>query len=406
MIHFDLYTPLPALRRDIRLIAADNGRLLILQDSMGYAENTLTVPADALAVLEMMNGHNSAAALEIFFREQFKAEIPAADIVEFAALLDREGYLYSQNFDVRRRTFEEEYSRQPIRSNVCAGGAYPANPDELRAFLQNIMDSSEPVDGEPAVGIIAPHIDLNVGGKSYAPAYHALRNSDADLFVIYATSHYAGYDLLIPTDKDFETPLGIVRTDCNLLEQIRASLPFQITRNDIAHRPEHSIELELIFLQHLFPDREFTILPLLVTSFGEFMDSPEAPSANDKVRLIAQAVRRAVEESGRKAVYISSGDLAHIGRKFGDDFDAEDKLAELAQVDAALVERLAACDHDGFFGEIAKCDDVWKVCGTSPNYMLLETLRPARGAALYYEQWNERETRSAVSFASLAFYGQ
>lgn len=403
-MRFDLYTPLPALRRDIRLIATDEGRSLILQDSMGYAKNMVTVPADALAVLEMLNGHNSAAVLEVFFRDEFSSEIPAADIVRFAEFLDGEGYLYSQNFDMRRRAFEDEYTSQPIRYNVCAGGAYPANPDELHAFLQNILDSSEPTEDEPANGIIAPHIDLNVGGKSYAPAYHAIRNSDADLFVIYATSHYAGYDLLIPTDKDFETPLGIVRTDRNLLEQIRASLPFQITRNDIAHKPEHSIELELIFLQHLFPDREFTILPLLVTSFGEFMDSPETPSANDKVRLIAQAVRRAVEESGRKAVYISSGDLAHIGRKFGDDFDAEHKLGELATVDTTLIERLAACDHDGFFREIAACDDAWKVCGTSPNYMLLETLRPTRGIALCYEQWNERETRSAVSFASLAFY--
>ena len=403
---YDIRTALPPLRRDIQINASDDGATLLLRDTIGYAENDLTISSNALAVLEMMDGRNNAAVLEVFFREQFGAEIPADDIAGFAAVLDREGYLYSQNFSIRRRQFEENYARQPVRRSVCAGGAYPSDPDDLREFLQNIMESSPAAAVEAgASGIIAPHIDLNVGGASYSPAYHAISGSDADLFVIYATSHYAGYDLIIPTDKDFETPLGLVRTDRALLEAIRTRLPFEVTRNDIAHRPEHSIELELIFLQHLFPGREFTILPLLVTSFAGFFGGDAPPCAHDKVRLFAEAVRGAVAESGRKAVFISSGDLGHIGRKFGDDFDAEDKLPELARADASLLSRLAACDRDGFFAEIAACDDTWKVCGTAPDYMLLETLRPGRGAALCYDQWSERETRSAVSFASVAFYG-
>lgn len=399
---YDINAPLPALRRDIRLTASPDGNMLYMSDAMSYAENMLTIPANALHALEMFDGHNSAFALESFFRERYAINIPASDIVEFASILDREGYLCSASFELRRREFEEKYNRETVRRNVCAGGAYPAEPEELRSFLQNIMQSADNSDIETgATGIIAPHIDLNVGGVSYAPAYHAIKDTDADLFVIYATSHYADYDLVIPTDKDFETPLGLVKTDRDLLEKIRARLPFELTRNDMAHRPEHSIELELIFLQYLFPKREFTILPLLVTSFGHYRDFPRH---DEKVRLIAESVRETVKESSRKAIYISSGDLAHIGRKFGDNFDAEEKLSELAQVDAKLLDRLAICDRDGFFAQIASCNDIWKVCGTSPNYMMLETLRPKRGSVLSYDQWSEKETRSAVTFSSLSYH--
>lgn len=399
---YDINVPLPALRRDIRFTASPDGNMLYMSDAMSYAENMLTIPANALYVLEMFNGHNSAFDLETFFRDKYSAFIPAIDIVEFASILDREGYLFSNSFELRRREFEEKYNRETIRRSVCAGGAYPSKPDELRRFLHNIMQTTDASSVETgATGIIAPHIDLNVGGTSYAPAYHAVKDTDADLFVIYATSHYADYDLVIPTDKDFETPLGLIKTDKELLEKIRARLPFELTRNDIAHRREHSIELELIFLQYLFPKREFTILPLLVTSFGHYRDFPRH---DEKVRLIAESVRETVKESSRKVIYISSGDLAHIGRKFGDNYDAEEKLSELAQADAKLLDKLAACDRDGFFAHIASCNDIWKVCGTSPNYMMLETLRPKRGSMLRYDQWNEIETRSAVTFSSLSYY--
>ena len=165
---YDIRTALPPLRRDIQINASDDGATLLLRDVMGYAENDLTISSNALAVLEMMDGRNNAAVLEVFFREQFGAEIPADDIAGFAAVLDREGYLYSQNFSIRRRQFEENYARQPVRRSVCAGGAYPADPDDLREFLQNIMESSPAAAVEAgASGIIAPHIDLNVGGASY-----------------------------------------------------------------------------------------------------------------------------------------------------------------------------------------------------------------------------------------------
>ncbi len=393
---------LPILRRDIQIIAAGGEHYYTLTDTIGYAKQSLTMPRSALAILEMFDGQKSAYDLEMFLNEKYSVQISSNEIAVFAERLDNEGYLCSNAFEAQRRWIEDEYNKQTIRQSVCAGGAYPADADELHIFLRDIMSKSNANHIElGASGIIAPHIDLNIGGAAYAPAYQAISNSDADLFVIYATSHYANYDLVIPTDKDFETPLGIVRTDRELLERLRSRLPFEITRNDIAHRHEHSIELELIFLQYLFPKRDFTILPFLVTSFGNYGD---APNCMGKTKIIAESVKEIVEKSGRKAIYISSGDLGHIGRKFGDDFNAEDKLEELAREDEILTQYLAACNHNRFYSQISENCDKWKICGASPNYMLLETLQPERGITLSYDQWHEKEAKSAVSFASIVFY--
>lgn len=401
---FDFEIPIPALRRDIEMFTfagKEGNNQLYLNCPHGYAD-PLTLPATLSPLLDLLNGSNSIFAISAIMNQTTSLLVQPADLSLFLRDLDELGFLQTPTF-YRRKEEIQRFRASQVRPAICAGGAYPGTVRELTEFLDEIMRSSQTHES-PARGIIAPHIDLRVGGTAYSPAYNAISQSEADLFVIFATSHYANYDLFIPTPKDFETPLGIVETDRELLEVIRESYPFDLTTNDIAHKPEHSIELELIFLQHCFSRRNFTILPILVTSFHSYIQQGILPEQHAPIKEFAAAVRTVVEQSGRNAVYISSGDLAHIGRKFGDTFDAEPMLPTLHREDAALLRSLELCDHNGFFTQVAKTNDKWKICGLSPNYMMLETMRPERGEILYYEQWNEREQKSAVSYASLAFY--
>ena len=398
------HLPTPALRRDLEIFSytADSGEeMLYLQCTKGYGQ-AVNLPVFVTGILELLDGAHSINDITTIFNTNAATPITAASLALFLSDLDAMCLLESATF-LQTKQVVDGFREATVRPALCAGNAYPDTAQELTSFLTSIMNLSAPQE-IPAKGIIAPHIDVRLGAAVYSAAYQAISRSDADLFVIFATSHYANYDLIIPTDKDFETPLGIVRTDRELLGAIRAMLPFELTKDDSAHRPEHSIELELIFLQHCFPERNFTILPLLVTSFEPFMSAGILPSQNDKVAQLAHAVRTVVEQSGRKAVYISSGDLAHIGRKFGDNFDAESMLETLAGEDSMLLEHLQACNHNGFYSQIAAAEDAWKICGLSPNYMMLETMRPQAGKFLDYKQWNERERQSAVSFGAVAYY--
>lgn len=400
----DYTVPIPAFRRDIEMFTftdANGNDSLYLNCPHGFTD-ALTLPSSLLPLLELLTGTNSIAVIVSMINQTAEMPIQPDALSFFLRDLDELGYLQTPSF-YRRKEEIQRFCASTVRPAVCAGGAYPNSVRELSEFLDGIMRRTSPFE-IPARGIIAPHIDLRVGSAAYSPAYNAISNSDADLFVIFATSHYANYDLFIPTTKDFETPLGMVETDRELLSSITQSYPFALPTNDIAHKPEHSIELELIFLQHCFPGRNFTILPILVTSFHSFIQQGILPSEHPPVKEFAETVRSVVEQSGRNAVYISSGDLAHIGRKFGDSYDAESMLQTLKKEDKTLLNSLVNCNHNSFFTQVATANDAWKICGLSPNYMMLETLQPERGEILYYEQWNEIEQKSAVSYASLAFY--
>lgn len=400
----DFNIPVPSIRNDIEIFTftgQSGDQQLYLNCPHGYTD-ALTLPANLAPLIELLNGLNSITVITARINETTSLRIQPEGLALFLKDLDDLGYLQTPAF-YRIKEDIQRFQSSRIRPAICAGGAYPQSMRELSEYLDGIMRIS-PENETPARGIIAPHIDLRVGSTAYAPAYNAISRSEADLFVIFATSHYANYDLFIPTTKDFETPLGIVETDRELLNAVRKSYPFELTSNDIAHKPEHSIELELIFLQHCFERRKFTILPILVTSFQPFIQQGILPNEHPQVKEFAASIRNVVKLSGRNAVYISSGDLAHIGRKFGDPFDAEPVLPTLQNEDAVLLNSLAACNHNDFFRNVAEVNDKWKICGLSPNYMMLETLRPERGEFLYYEQWNEREQKSAVSYGSLAFY--
>jgi AmmeMemoRadiSam system protein B len=398
-------TPVPAFRKDIQLsMVIHNGEQQICaHDTFGYASEEIYLSLQAYSLIQLFDNCTSVQGLshKIFGEHTTQENIDF--LCNFIGSIDEYGYLESDSFEQRRRNIEEQYAKATVREPVCAGGAYPSSEQELRQYLDTLMAECDVMPGT-ASGIIVPHIDYRVGGSSYPPAFKAIEQTNADVYIVFATSHYWWGIFFILTEKDFRTPLGIVKTDTAIVKKIREYYPHYLTNNDMPHKPEHSIELELPFLQYIRGNSPFTIVPILVTSFHRFMNNKETIEESAEIHDFIYAVRRAVEESGKKAVYISSGDLSHIGRKFGDKYDAISKLSEAEKADKELLQALAACDGNTFFRLIADVRDTWKICGCSPDYMLLQTLQPTRGEIMHYAQWDERERASAVTFGSLAFY--
>ena len=301
-----------------------------------------------------------------------------------------------------------------IRPARFAGVSYPADERALSDLLDSVMFSPHFSAGETknvrknAQLIIAPHIDFRVGLSAYAPAYRALLESDAELFVILATSHYGWGTLIVPTFQHFSTPRGVAKTDADTLNLLYETLP-TLSRDDAAHEEEHSIEFEVVFLQHFFGHREFSILPLLVTSFypliQEYRRSGKFPSENDELARFSDALRWALARSGKRVAFVVSGDMAHIGRKFGDARPAEAFIDEVEKEDARLLEHLAQADAEAYFQRIAAIDDAYRICGLPPAYAALNLFeRLGQGEILAYERWLERPTRSAVTYSSLAYF--
>jgi AmmeMemoRadiSam system protein B len=253
---------------------------------------------------------------------------------------------------------------------------------------------------------LIPHIDFRVAPSVYGPAFARIGEADADLFVIIGTSHYWGDHRVILTRKHHDTPLGVVHVDRGLVDALEQRLlaiddndATILAPNDLAHRPEHSIELHTVLLKHVRGDRPFHILPILVTGVGGEHD----PDGVDVLQKIASCVRDVVQESGRKTVWLISGDLSHVGVRFGDDEPARDMLENVRRTDGELLEHLVSADAMRYHEAIEREEQRYRVCGHAPTLVGLFAAKPSAGKVLAYEVWDDADTDSAVTFATMAF---
>src|SRR5690606_22605349 len=124
----------------------------------------------------------------------------------------------------------------------------------------------------------------------------------------------------------------------------------------------------------------------------------------ERLNTLYGTLRETARELGRRVCYIAGADLCHIGRKFGDGFAARDILSEVRRFDLELLARAAKPDPEGFINTLAESRNRYRVCGVAPIYATLRTAAPANGELLVYNQWDETERDSAVTFASVAYY--
>jgi len=161
-----------------------------------------------------------------------------------------------------------------VRPPAVAGRFYPADPQQLADDVRRYLNAAQAPDdclAPPLVkAIIAPHAGYVYSGPIAASAYVHLACSDIPVqrFILVGPAHFAPVRGLATSSADaFETPLGRVPIDAARREAALATPHVRV--DDLAHRPEHCLEVQLPFLQVLFPD--FTIVPLLVgdTDAGE-----------------------------------------------------------------------------------------------------------------------------------------
>ena len=226
------------------------------------------------------------------------------------------------------------------------------------------------------------------------------------MFVIIGTSHYSGH-LFTLTRKHFQTPLGIAPTDQGYIDRLVKHYGNGLFADEwLAHFPEHSIELEVVFLQYLYENRRpIRIVPIVVGSFHNCVRAGETPTRSPDIAAMIRALRQVETETKEPICYIISGDLAHIGPKFtaGETLD-ETLLRHSYQQDHALLRRATAVQTEAYFRVIADEADERNICGLPPTFVAIEALRPRSGKVLHYDRYVHPQGHESVSFASMAFY--
>ncbi|WP_456370092.1 AmmeMemoRadiSam system protein B [Thermodesulfatator atlanticus] len=366
--------------------------VILLRDPLGYAASPLMVAKEMAPVLIALDGNHSLRDLQVIAARALGRLVMLEEIENFLATLDKNLFLETKYFETTRQKLEDEFRRQKTRPATHAGQSYPAEGKELSQFLANIL-ALWPVRSQyfPRA-IIAPHIDLRVGARAFAAAYQGLSWPRGARIILIGTGHFLESAFSVAY-KHFETPLGHVPYDEDFVSRLEKELNMDLRGHEWAHKHEHSLEFQAIFLKYLLGD--FKIVPILVSG-------PQGESKNSLEKL-AQALKRLVDE---KTFLVTGVDFCHLGLRYGDRQPAGEPEKQKAKMfDHELLKKLLSLDAEGFYKTLAPKDNYYKVCGFGPLYVLARTLsgKNLTGTILYQDAVDFGQG-SIVSFAAAAFF--
>jgi AmmeMemoRadiSam system protein B len=383
------------------------------QDPLGLVPAGTVVPLGLfLAFVSRFDGRTSLPELRARAIRDTGQIVSAETLDRIVAQLDSAFVLDGPAFAACKAAYRAEHTRPA----ALAGKSYAATERALRAQLGRFFAHDEgaglpsPIATEPdgrLRGVLSPHIDFHRGGPVYTWSYRELvERSTADVFVILGVAHQSCEHRFVLTRKNFETPLGLARTDRGYVDRIAALAGDHLFDDELVHRAEHSIEFQVVFLQYLLGGRrEFSIVPILVGSFHDLMAPGIDPIDDREVRRFVDALRAAESASSGTVAYIGGIDLGHVGREFGDPNLVDDAtLEELREFDALMLDHAAASDPAAWFRRAAGVHNRWRICGLAATYTMLHAMGPASGRLLRYDQAVNSERTCCVSFASLAFH--
>lgn len=387
-------------------------RCIALRDPAGYTDAVVLLPPVLLEIVSLFDGLHSMAEIQAALLRRYGEPMPREPIERAARSLDEHGFLDSAGFASRRTAIDAAFLARPTRPAAHAGGAYPGAAADVHAAFDALFtapDGPGPVDGASSGatavrGVIAPHIDFHRGGPAYAWAYRDVaERSDADLFVIFGTCHAGMAHPFALTGKDYESPLGPVDVDRAFVESLAARARQDCFGAELAHRVEHSIEFQAVFLRYLFDGRrDIAIVPVLTSFAHEALARGRRPEDDPRVPRFLDALAETIAASGRRVVLVAGADLAHVGPRFGDPEPVTPlELARIADEDRAMLAAVEAGDPAAFFESVAGDDDRRRICGLSPIWTLLTALGGGRGELKRYAQWPDPQ--GVVTFASVIF---
>ncbi|MDR2734377.1 MAG: AmmeMemoRadiSam system protein B [Spirochaetota bacterium] len=219
---------------------------------------------------------------------------------------------------------------QDERREACAGLFYPAQPEELReelarCFAHSATDAHSGADA-PLV-LIAPHAGYSYSGSVAACAYNRARGLQNALVVLLGPSHHVYIEGVAVADYSrWRTPLGSIQSIHEIPSTLRSFVSRQGGNNAAAHTREHSLEVQLPFLQTVLAPG-FCILPLLVGRMGS--------AELDELAAALTEIARGAQE--KQVLFVCSTDLSH-------DYN----YAQAKVMDGKLAEIVSRLDADEF----------------------------------------------------------
>jgi len=399
--------PLPRLRAlEILRLPEDGGPSYLLRDPQGYTDAELVLSEAALFVAAHIDGEHTLSELQDNFAERYGNPPPAEQVDGLIARLQEAHMLETESFFDRQRLLHGEFNAAPTRAPAHQGICYPEDPDEAVQALQAIFQKANGLEEDGARpegslrGLVAPHIDLRVGGPCSALAFELIADSPhvKTVFVL-GTAHGCPHPAWLVLPKPYETPMGPVPVDEDACRRLIGTV--EHGPDDLFyHRKEHSVEFQAVFLAYLRRQRpDLRMVPILCGSLRELGSSGESPGDDP----FLDELGRILDERGESAVVVAGADLAHVGPRFGDPSPLDQNHLELLETkDRDTLAAVTRGDALAFYGAVTEGGDPRRICGLSPIYGALASLPRVRGKVLRYEQ--AIEPTGTVTYASVGLW--
>lgn len=383
---------------------------IVLWDPTGLSKEKLVLPLSYFFIIQHFDGEHSLQEIGGLYLKRFGEFLMPNKVEQLIADLDAKLFLEGELVEAAKQQARDLYRQSPLRQAAFAGRSYEADGAKLTKQIESFFTSKEGPDFKPSEhagkaikGLVAPTYDLKQAGSIYAWAYKELQEAaQPDLYVIIGTA-YAGLDnLFAVTDKDFETPLGLVRSNQPILSKIRERFPI-VFDEDLCHQAEHAIEFQLPFLQYVVGAKKpVTIVPILCSFSALGLSDPHVRQSVD---VFLSGLRDILSGSGRDYCVIAAAELAHLGMRYGDKEPPTDfSFHRAMQHDLEMLKPVEERKPDEFASYIVKENDQRRISGFSPIYSLLQLIEAESGQVLRYDRGITDQYNSTVTYASMAFF--
>ena len=270
------------------------------------------------------------------------------------------------------------------RPAVLSGTWYPSEPSQLIQAVDGYLAAADPTQapaGRPRLAV-APHAGYVYSGETAGKTLGLLAPWAIGRIVILAPNHRAYLEQIALSGADgYATPLGIVPVDTAAVARLAACPAFAV--DDAAHANEHAIEIQLPFLQRVWPTGPPPVVPLLV------------PHLDDEGRRLAAAALAGILQAD--TLLLVSTDFTHYGASFDYLPFTEDIPASLEKLDAGAILRILAADPEGLlaFGRESRIT----MCGLEAAALALSSATPAdhEGALIAYCRSGDRDADYSLS---------
>jgi AmmeMemoRadiSam system protein B len=228
-----------------------------------------------------------------------------------------------------------------IRRPVVAGQFYTANGNLLKKELQSFASAKR--DKIAALGVVSPHAGYVYSGAVAGEVLSSI--TPKDTYVILGTNHTGyGKPFGLDSQRNWVTPLGEVEVDGELAGAIMDNSRY-VEKDHLCHDFEHSIEVQLPFLQYL--NKGFAFVPIVISQTDK-----------ETYKAIGKELASAVKKTKKNVTFIASSDMTHY-----------EPQASAKAKDMAAIEKMLALDIDGLLDVVAKQDI--SMCGVSPTAVMM-----------------------------------